>query len=428
MNCDTRVRDKRLRRMEAMKHFEVAIVGAGLAGSIAALALARGGRSVALVAPEREIVDQRTTALMEQSIRFMERLGLWDEIRPSAEALSTMQIIDGTNRLLRAPVVAFRSAEIGLDAFGYNIPNEALIAVLKKAVAAENNITSIAGAATRIEIGADGVTITLEDGEEVTADFVVGADGRGSKTRESAGVAVRSWSYPQTAVVLNFAHTLPHRNVSTEFHGESGPFTQVPLPGLRSSLVWVVEPSEATRLTSLSLEALSGEVEKRMQSMLGKVTVEAGVQAWPLSGMTAARFGKGRTAFIGEAAHAFPPIGAQGLNLSLRDVMALVEILCSHADRPIDARAGDSFDRRRRIDVVSRTASVDLLNRSLLSGFLPVQVLRTAGLHLLSGFGPLRQLVMREGVEPGRGFSALPLFLKERLSVRGRGRAAEDRS
>ncbi|MHB0950337.1 MAG: UbiH/UbiF family hydroxylase [Allorhizobium sp.] len=411
-----------------MKNFEIAVVGAGLAGSIAALALAREGRSVALVAPTRHFADQRTTALMDQSISFMESLGLWEEIRPSAAALSTMQIIDGTKRLLRAPVVAFRSAEIGLDAFGYNIPNEALIAVLEKTVAAEDNITCIAAAAHMIDVGRDGISITLDNGELVTADFVVGADGRKSKTRESAGVGVRTWSYPQTAVVLNFSHTLPHRNVSTEFHGESGPFTQVPLPGMRSSLVWVVEPKEAERLLALSTEELSREVETRMQSMLGKVTVEDGVQAWPLSGMTASRFGKGRAAFIGEAAHAFPPIGAQGLNLSLRDVMALIEILCAQVDRPIHPDAGDEFDRRRRVDVVSRTASVDILNRSLLSGFLPIQMMRAAGLHLLSGFAPLRNLVMREGVEPGRGFGALPSFLKEKLRPKGRGPAAAGRS
>lgn len=149
--------------------------------------------------------------------------------------------------------------------------------------------------------------------------------------------------------------------------------------------------------------------------MLGKVTVEGGVQAWPLSGMTADRFGKGRAAFIGEAAHAFPPIGAQGLNLSLRDVMALEELLCSGSDRPIDARAGDAFDRRRRPDVLSRTASVDLLNRSLLSGFLPVQMLRATGLHLLSSIAPLRHLVMREGIEPGRGLRSLPQLLREKV-------------
>ncbi len=401
--------------MHDMTHFDIAVVGGGLAGSVAAIALARAGRSVALIAPKAAATDGRTTALMDQSIRMMERLGLWDAIRPHAAALSTMQIIDGTKRLLRAPTVAFRSAEIGLEAFGYNIPNTALNEVLGKAVEAETRIAVFRSIAEDIAVDADRVRITLAGGAELEADFVIGADGRKSKTREAAGVGVRTWSYPQTAVVLNFAHTLPHQNTSTEFHGESGPFTQVPLPGLRSSLVWVVDPKEAERLLGLSLAALSDAVETRMQSMLGKVTVEEGVQAWPLSGMTANRYGKGRAAFIGEAGHAFPPIGAQGLNLSLRDIATLEDILTDRSGARIDARAGDRFDGRRKLDVLSRTASVDLLNRSLLSSLLPVQMLRATGLQILASFAPLRNLVMHEGVAPGHSLSAFPNFLREKI-------------
>ncbi len=399
-----------------MSHqYDIAVIGAGPAGQIAAIAMARGGRRVVLIGPEPGGSDRRTTALMDQSLAMIERLGLWQELRSSAAALTVMQIIDGTRRLLRAPTVAFRSAEIGLDAFGYNIPNSALLETLGKAVAAEPLITRRAFAADTVHLGVDAVTIGIQGEDPITAGFAIGADGRRSKTRESAGVGVKTWSYPQTAVVMNLAHSLPHQNISTEFHTESGPFTQVPLPGLRSSLVWVVTPEEADRLTSLSVEQLSVEVETRMQSMLGKVTVEDGVQAWPLSGMTARQYGKGRAAFIGEAGHAFPPIGAQGLNLSLRDIAALEEILIDHTSAPIAADCGDRFDRKRRIDIASRTASVDLLNRSLLSGLLPVQMLRAAGLQVLASVAPLRNLVMQEGVAPGRGLKSLPSLLREKV-------------
>ncbi len=399
-----------------MSHeFDIAVIGAGPAGQIAAIAMARGGRRVVLVGPEPDGSDRRTTALMDQSLAMMERLGLWQDLKAQAAPLAVMQIIDGTKRLLRAPTVAFRSAEISLDAFGYNIPNAALVSALAAAVAAEPLITRKAVAAETIHIGTDAVTIGFDGGEVLTAAFAIGADGRRSKTRDSAGVGVKTWSYPQTAVVMNFAHTLPHQNISTEFHTESGPFTQVPLPGLRSSLVWVVTPKEADRLTSLSTEQLSGEVEARMQSMLGKVTVEDGVQAWPLSGMTARQYGKGRSAFIGEAGHAFPPIGAQGLNLSLRDIAALEDILIDRGSTAIAADSGDRFDRKRRLDIASRTASVDLLNRSLLSGLLPVQMLRAAGLQVLASVPPLRNLVMQEGVAPGRGLRNLPSLLREKV-------------
>ncbi len=398
-----------------MSKFEVAVIGGGLAGMIAAVALARGGRNVALVAPPSPKEDRRTTALMDQSIRFLDRLTLWEKLRSAAAPLTSMRIIDGTNRLLRAPTTTFRSAEVGLDAFGYNFPNKALMDVLEAAVAAEGNITRFTDMAETIGIAPESVTITLAGGEEITADFVIGADGRKSKLRETAGIDVRTWSYPQSAMVLNFAHTLPHQNISTEFHTEHGPFTQVPLPGNCSSLVWVQNPSDAAARVELSLAELGDVVEDRMQSLLGKVTVEEGVQIWPLSGMMAHRFGKGRIALIGEAAHVFPPIGAQGLNLSLRDIMALTDLLCARAELPVTADAGTSFDRKRRADIMTRTASVDLLNRSLLSDFLPVQVLRAAGLHVLSVIPPLRNIVMREGIEPGRGLRDIPEAIKERL-------------
>ncbi|AYG59102.1 UbiH/UbiF family hydroxylase [Rhizobium jaguaris] len=398
-----------------MKQVEIAVIGGGLAGMIAAIALARGGRAVALVAAAHHKADRRTTALMDQSIRFLERLALWDKIAPSTAALTTMQIIDGTTRLLRAPTVAFRASEIGLDAFGYNIPNESLLNALSEAVKAEGNIELIETSAAGIAVRDDGVAITLEDGETVEAAFVVGADGRNSMVRETVGIKVKRWSYPQSAMVLNFAHSLPHQDISTEFHTESGPFTQVPLPGNRSSLVWVQKPADAAVNAEKSLEDLGRVIEDRMQSMLGKITVEDSVQVWPLSGMTAYSFGKGRVALIGEAAHVFPPIGAQGLNLSLRDILTLVEILASPTGQPISASAGDSFDRRRRLDIISRTASVDLLNRSLLTDFLPVQMLRAAGLHVLSAIPPLRNLVMREGIEPGGSLRGFPSMLREKL-------------
>ncbi len=398
-----------------MKQIEVAVIGGGLAGMITAFALARGGRSVALVAAPHNKADKRTTALMDQSIRFLERLTLWDRIAPSAAPLTTMRIIDGTSRLLRAPTVSFRSSEIGLDAFGYNIPNAVLLDNLSEAIAAEGNVSRIEATASEIAFRDDGVSIALDNGDSIEAAFVVGADGRNSMVRETLDVKVKGWSYPQSAMVLNFAHSLPHQNISTEFHTESGPFTQVPLPGRRSSLVWVQKPAEAVANAGKSLEELGRLVEERMQSMLGQVTIEDSVQVWPLSGMTACRFGKGRAALIGEAAHVFPPIGAQGLNLSLRDILALSDNLCGRAGQPIPATSGDSFDRKRRADIISRTASVDLLNRSLLSDFLPVQMLRAAGLHVLSAIAPLRNLVMREGIEPGGSLRNFSSMLREKL-------------
>lgn len=398
-----------------MDHYDIAVVGAGLAGSLAAIALADSGYRVALIGPEPASSDGRTTALMDQSIDYLKKLSLWEKIQPLTAPLSTMRILDGTNRLLRAPTVNFRASEVGLAAFGYNIPNAPFLDILRQRASDTATLTRMTLSASDFDISDDTVRITLEDGRAITADLAVGADGRRSPVREAAKIAVSTWSYPQAAVVLNFTHEFPHQDTSTEFHTESGPFTQVPLPGKRSSLVWVRKPEDATATLALDLATLSRAVEDRMQSILGKVTVEAAPQSFPLSGMSAHRFGKGRVALVGEAAHAFPPIGAQGLNLSLRDAMTLVELIGPKTDDNLSADIGDRFDSRRRPDILSRTASVDLLNRSLLSGFLPVQALRAVGLHILSAAGPLRSLLMREGVHPGSAFHALKDGLREKI-------------
>lgn len=396
-----------------MEHFEIAVVGAGLAGSLAALALADSGRSVALIAPVAVHADGRTTALMDQSLELVRKLGLWAAVAPLAAPLSSMRIIDGTNRLLRAPTVTFHAAEVGLDAFGYNIPNAPFLALLEAEAEKRPSLVRIVASLSHIDFETGRTILALDDGRAMTADLVVGADGRKSGVREAAGIEVRNWFYPQSALVLNFAHQVPHENVSTEFHTQHGPFTQVPLPGgLRSSLVWVQKPEDTDATLALSPDELSLAVERRMQSMLGKVRVDAAPQSFPLSGMAAKSFGKGRVILIGEAAHAFPPIGAQGLNLSLRDIMAAVTLSGSAA---IPDDFGARYDRKRRADILSRTVSVDLLNRSLLSDFLPVQMLRATGLQALASVAPLRNLMMREGLNPGSALQLLRGSLREKI-------------
>lgn len=398
-----------------MTDFDITVVGAGLAGQMAAIALSRSGRKVALVAPKMDKIDHRTTALMDQSIRFIEKLGLWDALKLHSAPLCTMQIIDGTDRLLRSPTVAFKASEINLYAFGWNMPNAVLNSTLADAIDQESNITRFEQFVTAIDLSDDLPNVTLDDGTSLTSKLLIGADGRQSKVREAANIELRKWAYPQTALVLNFKHSRSHNNASTEFHTPTGPFTQVPLPGDRSSLVWVLRPEQAEEMKALETQTLSQRIESRMQSMLGKVEIDGPVQSWPLSSMAANKFGKDRVVLIGESGHGFPPIGAQGLNLSLRDIIVLTELLGPLSDKDITKDIGGAYDRRRKGDVMSRSVSVDLLNRSLLSSFLPMQMLRSAGLHILSSISPLRGIVMREGVEPGRGIKAVPKMLLSAL-------------
>ncbi|MEP3439822.1 MAG: UbiH/UbiF family hydroxylase [Hoeflea sp.] len=383
------------------EHYDITVVGGGLAGSVAALAAAAEGWTVAFVAPPPPRQDGRTTALLSQSIDLLSRLGIWNVVQPSCAPLRTMRILDGTTRLLRAPPVSFRSSEIGLEAFGYNIPNQPLFDALQAATTQSGLIERFESPLVSATQTDDTVELNLAGGARITALASLAADGRGSKLREEVGIRVKTWSYPQSALVMNFSHSIPHADTSTEFHTEQGPFTQVPLPGNRSSLVWAVDPDQVDGILAMPRAKLNLEVETRMRSILGKIEIEGALQSWPLSSLIAHGFGAGRTMLVGETGHAFPPIGAQGLNLGLRDITQAIRSL-KDAGGPREApQAVRAFDRQRRLDVGSRTAGVDLLNRALLSSFLPVQALRAGGLAALSAIPPLRVLAMREGMTPG---------------------------
>jgi 2-octaprenyl-6-methoxyphenol hydroxylase len=381
---------------------EVAVVGGGPAGLTAAVALAAAGVETALIA-KAPPADNRTTALWSASVAAMEALDVWPLCRDDSAPLTAIRLIDDTRRLIRAPEVTFEAHEIGLDAFGHNIANRHLVAALDQRAAALPSLRRIEATVTSVEPHGRGVTIRLDDGAAIVARLVVGADGRKSLCREAAGIATDRRDYPQAALTLNLTHTRPHNGISTEFHTESGPFTLVPLPGLRSSLVCVTEPDEAARLAALDAAALSAEIERRAHSILGKVQAEDGRGLFPLSVETARAFGAQRIALAGEAAHVIPPIGAQGLNLGLRDVATISELVVEARRDGRDVGGDDllaRYDRLRRADVSRRTVAVDMLNRSLLSDFLPVQASRGLGMYLIDRIAPLRRALMREGVQP----------------------------
>lgn len=384
---------------------DIVISGGGPAGMMAALALGAKGYRIVLIGPETDKGDRRTTALMMPAIRLLEELGVWSEIEPEAAPLASMRIIDATRRLVRSPVVTFRAGEIDETAFGYNIPNAVLNEKLAEAVMRNANIRRVSSTVIEYRHNDDHVSITLSGGDTLHTRLVVAADGRNSMAREAAGIRTSRWNYPQTAVVLSFSHMIDHENVSTEFHTEEGPFTQVPLKGKRSSLVWVVNPDRAEKLLALDGTALAVHIEDMMQSMLGKIRPEIEPQAWPLSGLVPHVFAARRTILIGEAAHVFPPIGAQGLNLGSRDVETLVKAVESDPVDPGSDRVIRAYDRARRPDILARTGSVDALNRSLLSSMLPAQIVRGIGLEMLRSFAPLRAFFMREGLRPGSGFA-----------------------
>ena len=392
--------------MTSDRSFDIVVVGAGAAGLAAALALARDGFETCLIGRPEARPDGRTIALLDGSARFLQALGVWQSLGDHAAPLATMRIIDDTGSLFRPPPVVFRATEIGLEAFGWNVDNAVLVEALAKVARSMPKLHVLDQNALNAKPSEHVNRLSLGDGSTVETRLAVAADGRNSRLRDGSGIRTRSWSYAQSALTTVLAHDRDHRDASTEFHTRFGPFTLVPLPGRRSSLVWVTNRHHAERLMSLGDEALAQAIERQAQSMLGKMRIDGPRGLVPMSGLSVDRYHAERLALVGEAAHVFPPIGAQGLNLGLRDAAAL-------RDAVVDARAAgediggppalERYQRSRDLDVRLRTAAVDAVNRTLLAAFLPADFLRGLGLIALAGVGPLRRLVMREGVLPSIG-------------------------
>lgn len=395
--------------MEPNPSPDVIVAGAGPAGLAAACLLAQAGANVALVAPGVEAPPQtsdairRTVALMQPAIRLLETIGVWtNELKCNSAPLETLRLVDDTGSVFSAPTINFSCRELGEEPFGWNIPLDRLVAALHgAAVAAGVKLTS--GSATGWRMHAGKAHVTLDTGETLSAPVAIAADGRQSVLRAGAGITTTEWHYKQSALALSFSHSTPHRGVSIEFHKSSGPFTTVPLPGDRSSLVWLVRPQDVDGILALGPDDLAARLQLEMHGELGLITDVSTPAVIPMQGLTARTFAAGRLMLVGEAAHVVPPIGAQGLNMSLRDSAFAAEAITDairFGDDPGSEKLMAQYDARRRADVVPRQAVIDTMNRSLMSEFFPLHAARAAGMSLLQHIPPLRKRVMLEGLNP----------------------------
>jgi 2-octaprenyl-6-methoxyphenol hydroxylase len=390
---------------------DVIIVGAGPAGLAAAFACQIAGLRPAVADTSRDVsagaAKGRSAALFNKTVAFLNRLGVWEACAGFAEPLRVLQFIDDTGRSFRAPDCAFRAEEIGEKAFGYNIANADLARVFKAEAERRGLPILSPGKLTNFETGSSEVCVTFEDGTELRAPLAIAADGRASATREAAGIRSLAWSYDQIAIGASFSHERPHNDVCIEFHRNAGPLTLIPLPGNRSSLVWSERKSEARRVLDLDDPSFCAELEKASHFALGRVSEPGERAGFPLALVLVREYGRSRVALLGEAAHAAPPIGAQGLNLGFRDVETLTTLLGETHGRGEDIGADKllrAYSFARRGDIMSRTLGLDVLNRSLLSGFLPLQAARGLGLYALGAIGPLRRAFMRRGIAPADRF------------------------
>ncbi len=385
---------------------DILIAGAGAAGLTAAIAFASAGFDVVVCGGLDTRRNARTVALFEASLRFFRSMGLWDQLAPIACPIERIRLIDSTNSMFPTAPTLLRASEIGLEAFGVNIENVDLVGTLAKLARETAGLTLVDDLLSDYILSSRRVSGRLGSGGRIEAALLVGADGRASTVRAAAGIGHRDWTYPQTALTALVWHERPHRRTSTEFHTRIGPCTLVPMNGTetrpnRSSLVWLMSPDEATRRMDLGDDDLAIEIQRQVGDLHGAMGLEGPRGSFPMGGMFCHRLTSTRVALVADAAHYYPPIGAQGLNLGLRDVAQLVSSVAKFGRGDPGAPAGlDDYQAKRRLDVSTRTFGVSTLNSSLLSHTTPVDFLRAAGLAAMANVGPLRRALMWEGVAP----------------------------
>ena len=375
------------------------VVGGGLAGIAAAVAVAKAGLDTLHLAPKGP-PDRRTSALMMPSVEYLQSAGLVTEPAAIGQPLTQIRIIDATSRLVRAPETLFDSREAGLAAFAWNFPNIKLLESFEAARAGLANLRTLELSVSGLERVADAWRLDLSDGSSVTAPFVVGSDGKKSMVRVAAGFRARENGFTEAALVCDLELGRPLGGASVEFHYPRGPFTLVPAGGTRANLVWIDDRDVLKAAQAEGPDGLRRIFSDKSQHLFGDIKLLTPAHMFLLSTLSVDEAGHDGIVLAGEAAHAFPPIGAQGLNLGLRDVADLSAVLAGTnlgASRWA-VKASEDYSHRRAADLGRTGVMVDTLFRSLLSELLPAQAMRAGGLWALKLSPQLRKQAFSVGM------------------------------
>ena len=383
----------------------IVVGGGAFAGLALALALREGlGADVAVIVADPALAmrpsrDPRATAIVAACRRLFETLGVWGEIADQAQPILDMVITDSKLDDATRPVfLTFGGNVEPGEPFAHMVENRHLIDALTRHAEA-NGVDLRATAVSSYETGADSVDVRLADGSAIEAALLIAADGARSKLRERAGIATHGWDYDQSGIVVTVAHERDHNGRAEEQFLPAGPFAILPLTGKRSSLVWTERRTEAARMVALGEEEFHGELERRFGLRLGEIKALDKPRAFPLSYFVARSFIAERLALVGDAAHVIHPIAGQGLNLGLKDVAALAEVVVDAARLGIDFGRADvleRYQRWRRFDTMAMGLATNSLNFLFSNRSTLLRTVRDIGLGVVDRTPPLKEMFIRQ--------------------------------
>jgi len=395
----------------AAENVDILISGGGVAGLTAAAAFGKAGFSVICADPtppvterDAEGSDLRTTAFLQPSQTLLDQIGLWDRYAPHAAALQIMRIVDAGGEVSEPRLVKeFDASDISEKPFGWNLPNWLLRRELVAFLQDLPNVDFRQGVGTKsLFTRTQEARVTLTDGSLISCRLVIAADGRSSPMRDAAGIGVKTMRYGQKALAFAVTHPQPHQNVSTEIHRSGGPFTLVPLPDYQgkssTAIVWMETGPEVDRLANLPVPEFEAAMNERSCGILGELTLASRRTVWPIISQVAERMSSERLALIAEAAHVVPPIGAQGLNMSLGDLRALLDLATANPSDLGSRKMLDQYHKTRHGEVQVRVTGIDVLNRASMAHAQPLRDARAMGLNALYSLAPVRKTLMQMGL------------------------------